>query len=82
MPTASDFPSIRSVALELKPTPHNPLGAKGVGEKTAITLLQQFETLDGTQVEEIVHHGRFTPPTEKQNVEPPTGAQAATPTPP
>jgi carbon-monoxide dehydrogenase large subunit len=32
MPTASDFPSIRSVALELKPTPHNPLGAKGAGE--------------------------------------------------
>jgi carbon-monoxide dehydrogenase large subunit len=32
MPTASDFPSIRAVALELKPTPHNPLGAKGAGE--------------------------------------------------
>ena len=43
--------------------------------------LLEFETLDGTQVEEIVHHGRFTPPTEKQNVEPPTGAQAATPLP-
>ena len=43
--------------------------------------LLEFETLDGTQVEEIVHHGRFTPPTEKQNVEPPTGAQAATPWP-
>ena len=43
--------------------------------------LLEFETLDGPQVEEIVHHGRFTPPTEKQNVEPPTGAQAATPLP-
>jgi carbon-monoxide dehydrogenase large subunit len=32
MPTASDFPSIRAVALESKPTPHNPLGAKGAGE--------------------------------------------------
>jgi carbon-monoxide dehydrogenase large subunit len=32
MPTASDFPVIRSIALELKPTPHNPLGAKGAGE--------------------------------------------------
>lgn len=32
MPTASDFPSIRAVALEAKPTPHNPLGAKGAGE--------------------------------------------------
>ena len=43
--------------------------------------LLEFETLDGPQVEEIVRHGRFTPPTEKQNVEPPTGAQAATPLP-
>ena len=43
--------------------------------------LLEFETLDGAQVEEIVRHGRFTPPTEKPNVEPPTGAQAATPLP-
>jgi carbon-monoxide dehydrogenase large subunit len=32
MPTASDFPHIRAVALEEKPAPHNPLGAKGAGE--------------------------------------------------
>jgi carbon-monoxide dehydrogenase large subunit len=32
MPTASDFPVIRAVALEDKPAPHNPLGAKGAGE--------------------------------------------------
>jgi aerobic carbon-monoxide dehydrogenase large subunit len=32
MPTASDFPRIRAVALEEKPAPHNPLGAKGAGE--------------------------------------------------
>jgi carbon-monoxide dehydrogenase large subunit len=32
MPTASDFPVIRAVALEEKPAPHNPLGAKGAGE--------------------------------------------------
>jgi aerobic carbon-monoxide dehydrogenase large subunit len=32
MPTASDFPVIRTVALEEKPAPHNPLGAKGAGE--------------------------------------------------
>ena len=32
MPTASDFPNIRAVALELKPSPNNPLGAKGAGE--------------------------------------------------
>jgi carbon-monoxide dehydrogenase large subunit len=32
LPTASDFPSVRAVALEEKPAPHNPLGAKGAGE--------------------------------------------------
>jgi carbon-monoxide dehydrogenase large subunit len=32
LPTASDFPAIRAVALEEKPAPHNPLGAKGAGE--------------------------------------------------
>jgi carbon-monoxide dehydrogenase large subunit len=32
MPTATEFPVIRAVALEEKPAPHNPLGAKGAGE--------------------------------------------------
>ena len=32
MPTASDFPVVRTVALEQAPAPHNPLGAKGAGE--------------------------------------------------
>jgi carbon-monoxide dehydrogenase large subunit len=32
MPTTTDFPRIRAVALEDKPAPHNPLGAKGAGE--------------------------------------------------
>ena len=32
MPSASDFPSIRAVALEERPSPNNPLGAKGAGE--------------------------------------------------
>jgi carbon-monoxide dehydrogenase large subunit len=32
MPTAGDFPVIRVQALEQKPAPHNPLGAKGAGE--------------------------------------------------
>ncbi len=32
LPGAGDFPSIRAFALELKPAPHNPLGAKGAGE--------------------------------------------------
>ena len=32
LPTASDFPHIRAVALEECPSPNNPLGAKGAGE--------------------------------------------------
>ena len=32
LPTANDFPVIRAHALEEKPAPHNPLGAKGAGE--------------------------------------------------
>jgi carbon-monoxide dehydrogenase large subunit len=32
LPTASDFPSIRAVALEDKPSPLNPMGTKGAGE--------------------------------------------------
>ena len=32
LPTASCFPTIRIVALENHPSPHNPLGAKGAGE--------------------------------------------------
>jgi carbon-monoxide dehydrogenase large subunit len=32
LPSASDFPSIHVVALEERPSPNNPLGAKGAGE--------------------------------------------------
>lgn len=32
MPTASDYPNLRSITLELKPCPNNPLGVKGAGE--------------------------------------------------
>jgi carbon-monoxide dehydrogenase large subunit len=32
LPTASDFPNVRSICLEECPAPGNPLGAKGVGE--------------------------------------------------
>ena len=32
LPTATDFPVIRAIALEMKPSPNNPLGAKGAGE--------------------------------------------------
>jgi carbon-monoxide dehydrogenase large subunit len=32
LPTATDFPNLRGVTLELRPSPTNPLGAKGAGE--------------------------------------------------
>jgi carbon-monoxide dehydrogenase large subunit len=32
LPTASDFPNLRAVVMELHPSPNNPLGAKGAGE--------------------------------------------------
>ncbi|MBI3852356.1 MAG: ATP-dependent zinc metalloprotease FtsH [Verrucomicrobia bacterium] len=43
--------------------------------------LLEYETLDGTQVDEIVRTGRFTPPAPIPQVEPPTGAPAGTPLP-
>ena len=44
--------------------------------------LLEFETLEGSQVEEIVRTGTFTPPQlPPKDVDPPSGAQAATPLP-
>jgi cell division protease FtsH len=43
--------------------------------------LLEYETLDGTQVDEIVRTGKFTPPPPTPQIDPPTGAQAATPLP-
>jgi carbon-monoxide dehydrogenase large subunit len=36
IPTASDFPQIRAIALENHPAPSNPLGVKGAGEGAII----------------------------------------------
>jgi len=38
LPTATEFPSIRSVSLGLRPCPNNPLGAKGAGEGGLIAV--------------------------------------------
>ncbi len=40
--------------------------------------LLEYETLDGTQVQEIVDTGKFTPPPPTPQVDPPSGAQAVT----
>jgi carbon-monoxide dehydrogenase large subunit len=38
LPTATDYPHIRSVSLGLRPCPNNPLGAKGAGEGGLIAV--------------------------------------------
>ena len=38
LPTATDYPHIRSVSLGLHPCPNNPLGAKGAGEGGLIAV--------------------------------------------
>ncbi len=43
--------------------------------------LLEYETLEGSQVEEIVRTGKLTPPPVKPDVEPPSGAPAGTPLP-
>jgi cell division protease FtsH len=43
--------------------------------------LLEYETLEGSQVEEIVRTGQLTPPPPKPNVDPPQGAPAGTPLP-
>jgi cell division protease FtsH len=52
-------------------------------DKLAIiaNALLEYESLDGTQVSDIVKTGTFTPPPEAPKVEPPSGAVAATPLP-
>jgi cell division protease FtsH len=49
--------------------------------ETIAKALLEYETLDGTQVEEIVRTGTFTPPPPAPKVDPPSGAQAVTPLP-
>jgi carbon-monoxide dehydrogenase large subunit len=38
IPTATDFPRIRAIALENHPSPSNPLGVKGAGEGAIIPV--------------------------------------------
>jgi cell division protease FtsH len=47
------------------------------GERSPRRCLE-FETLDGWQVVEIIRTGRFTPAPQQSNIDPPSGAQAAT----
>ena len=38
LPLATDFPVVRGVTLELRPSPSNPLGAKGAGEGGVVAV--------------------------------------------
>jgi carbon-monoxide dehydrogenase large subunit len=38
VPLATDFPNLRSISLGLRPSPNNPLGAKGAGEGGTIPV--------------------------------------------
>ena len=38
VPTATDFPKVRAVTLELRRSPSNPLGAKGAGEGGIVSV--------------------------------------------
>ncbi|WPO40951.1 xanthine dehydrogenase family protein molybdopterin-binding subunit [Tardiphaga sp. 42S5] len=65
VPTASDFPVLRAVTLELRPSPSNPLGAKGAGEGgivavAAATANAVAAALAPLNVE--IHHLPLTPP--------------------
>ncbi|MGM5024643.1 xanthine dehydrogenase family protein molybdopterin-binding subunit [Tardiphaga sp. 862_B3_N4_1] len=65
VPTASDFPVLRAVTLELQPSPSNPLGAKGAGEGgivavAAATANAVAAALAPLNVE--IHHLPLTPP--------------------
>jgi cell division protease FtsH len=44
-----------------------------------VQVLLEYETLDGSQVEEIIRTGQFSGPHIPPNIDPPTGAMAATP---
>ncbi len=65
VPTASDYPILRAVTLELRPSPSNPLGAKGAGEGgivavAAATANAVAAALAPLNVE--IHHLPLTPP--------------------
>ncbi len=65
VPTASDYPVLRAITLELRASPSNPLGAKGAGEGgivavAAATANAVAAALAPLNVE--IHHLPLTPP--------------------
>jgi aerobic carbon-monoxide dehydrogenase large subunit len=65
VPTASDFPSLRAVTLELRPSPSNPLGAKGAGEGGIVAVAAATANAVAAALAPLnvqIHHLPLTPP--------------------
>jgi carbon-monoxide dehydrogenase large subunit len=61
MPTATDFPNLRSVALELRLSPTNPLGAKSAGEGGMVPVAAAIGNAVGAALKSIGAQPRTLP---------------------
>lgn len=65
VPTASDFPMVRAVTLELRPSLTNPLGAKGAGEGGIVAVAAATANAIAAALAPLgvgIHHLPLTPP--------------------
>jgi carbon-monoxide dehydrogenase large subunit len=65
VPTATDFPRLRAVTLELRPSLTNPLGAKGAGEGGIVAVAAATANAVAAALAPIgvdIHHLPLTPP--------------------
>ncbi|MDB5567544.1 MAG: carbon-monoxide dehydrogenase [Tardiphaga sp.] len=65
VPTASDFPRLRAVTLELRPSLTNPLGAKGAGEGGIVAVAAATANAVAAALTPLgveIHHLPLTPP--------------------
>ena len=65
VPTASDYPAIRAITLELRPSPSNPLGAKGAGEGGIVAVAAATANAVAAALAPLnvdIHHLPLTPP--------------------
>jgi carbon-monoxide dehydrogenase large subunit len=65
VPTASDFPRLRAVTLELRPSLTNPLGAKGAGEGGIVAVAAATANAVAAALAPLgveIHHLPLTPP--------------------
>jgi carbon-monoxide dehydrogenase large subunit len=65
VPTATDFPQLRAVTLELRPSLTNPLGAKGAGEGGIVAVAAATSNAVAAALAPLgvdIHHLPLTPP--------------------